>query len=64
MVVFTFLEAYIFSGKTVVSFCTHEGSGMGAVKAISESFAPRGRVLKGLAIRGGIRDCGLAQELG
>ena len=29
MAVFSFLEAYDFSGKTVVPFCTHEGSGMG-----------------------------------
>ena len=29
MAVFTFLEAYDFSGKTIVPFCTHEGSGMG-----------------------------------
>ena len=29
MAVFTFLEAHDFSGKTVIPFCTHEGSGMG-----------------------------------
>ena len=26
MAVFTFLESYNFSGKTIISFCTHEGS--------------------------------------
>lgn len=29
MPVFTFLERYDFSGKTILPFCTHEGSGMG-----------------------------------
>jgi flavodoxin len=30
MAVFTFLESYDFSGKTIVPYCTHEGSGMGS----------------------------------
>ena len=30
MPVFTFLEEYDVSGKTIVPFCTHEGSGRGA----------------------------------
>lgn len=29
MAVFTFLESYDFSGKTIIPFCTHEGSGLG-----------------------------------
>ncbi|MBR2256572.1 MAG: hypothetical protein IJ899_04370 [Blautia sp.] len=29
MAVFTFLEAFDFSGKTILPFCTNEGSGMG-----------------------------------
>jgi len=29
MAVFTFLESYDFSKKTILPFCTHEGSGMG-----------------------------------
>jgi len=29
MAVLTFLESYNFSGKTVVPYCTHEGSGLG-----------------------------------
>ena len=28
MAVYTFLESYDFSGKTIVPFCTHEGSGL------------------------------------
>lgn len=30
MAVFTFLEGYDFSGKTIVPFCTNEGSGIKA----------------------------------
>ena len=29
MAVFTFLEAHDFAGKTILPFCTHEGSGLG-----------------------------------
>ena len=51
--VFTFLERFDFSGKTIKPFCTHEGSGMGS----SESDIKRlcgGAILEaGLAIQGG-----------
>ena len=30
MAVFTFLEHFDFSGKTIKPFCTHEGSGLGS----------------------------------
>lgn len=33
MQVFTFLEHFDFSGKTICPFCTHEGSGMGRSEA-------------------------------
>lgn len=53
MAVFTFLEEYDFSGKTIAPFCTHEGSGMGrSVRDINE-LCPNAKVLSGLAIRGG-----------
>lgn len=29
MAMFTFLESYDFAGKTVIPFCTHEGSALG-----------------------------------
>ena len=53
MAVFAFLEAYDFSGKTIVPFCTHEGSGMGSSERDIKSLCPNARVLTGLAIRGG-----------
>jgi len=52
MAVFTFLDAYDFTGKTVVPFCTHEGSGMGRSERDIETSCPGARVLDGLAIRG------------
>lgn len=37
MVVHTFLESYDFSRKTIIPFCTHEGSGLGkSVKDITK----------------------------
>jgi flavodoxin len=56
MAVFTFLEAYDFSGKTIVPYCTHEGSGMGSSEHDIKKLCPNAKVLSGLAIRGGSVD--------
>lgn len=53
MAVYTFLESYDFSGKTIVPFCTHEGSGLGSSIGDIKEACPAAEVLKGLAIRGG-----------
>ncbi|HVN77024.1 MAG TPA: flavodoxin [Thermoanaerobaculaceae bacterium] len=53
MAVYTFLEAYDFSGKTIVPFCTHEGSGMGHSESDVRKLCPGATVRKGLAITGG-----------
>jgi len=53
MPVFTFLEENDLSGKTIVPFCTHEGSGMGRSVTDIKKMCPRSTVLNGLAIRGG-----------
>ncbi|KAF0207039.1 MAG: flavodoxin [Actinomycetota bacterium] len=53
MAVFTFLESFDFSGKTIVPFCTHEGSGMGRSERDIAAACPGATVLAGLAIRGG-----------
>ncbi len=53
MAVFTFLEEYDFLGKTIIPFCTHEGSGLGgSVDDIAE-LCPQSTILDALAIRGG-----------
>ena len=53
MAVFTFLEHFDFTGKTIKPFCTHEGSGMGSSIADIKRLCPGAKVEKGLAIHGG-----------
>jgi len=53
MPVYTFLEEYNFSGKTIMPLCTHEGSAMGNSKSDIASLCPKAKLLDGLAIRGG-----------
>jgi len=53
MAVFTFLESYDFTGKTIVPFCTHEGSGIGSSERDIKKLCPNAKVLSGIAICGG-----------
>ncbi len=53
MPVFTFLEGYDFSGKTIAPFCTHEGSGLGRSVTDIKKMCPRSTIFDGLAVRGG-----------
>ena len=53
MAVFTFLEHFDFSGKTIKPFCTHEGSGLGSSLSDIKKLCPAAKVEKGLAIHGG-----------
>ncbi|MCB2292357.1 flavodoxin [Clostridium algoriphilum] len=50
MAVFTFLEGYNFSGKTIIPFCTHEGSGLGQSVTDIKKLCPQSTILEGLAI--------------
>ncbi|MFV0555065.1 MAG: flavodoxin [Mangrovibacterium sp.] len=52
MAVFSFLESHNFSGKTIMPFCTHEGSGLGQSEANIQLACPDADVKKGLAIKG------------
>jgi flavodoxin len=52
MAVFTFLESYDFSGKTLAPYCTHEGSGLGNSERDIKRLCPNAKVLPGLAIKG------------
>lgn len=52
MAVFTFLEKYDFSGKTILPLCTNEGSGMGHSESDIKKAVPGATVRKGLAITG------------
>lgn len=50
--VFTFLEEYDFSGKTIWLLCTHEGSRMGRSESDIAELAPDAHLAEGLAVRG------------
>ena len=52
MCVFTFLEAFDFTGKTILPFCTHEGSGLGHSEDDIRRLCPGANVKRGLAIHG------------
>lgn len=52
MHVFTFLEKYDFTGKTIKPLCTHEGSGMGNSERDIKKLCPGAKVESGLAIHG------------
>ena len=53
-IVYTFMEAFDFAGKTVVPFNTHEGSGQArSQREIEELMTEEITVLQGLAVRGG-----------
>ena len=52
MAVYTFLEHYDFTGKTIHPFCTHEGSGLSSTVQDIQKAAPGAAVTKGLAIHG------------
>ena len=47
-----FLQSYDFSGKTVIPFCTHGGSGLSGTEATVQSLCPDAEIGTGLAIRG------------
>lgn len=51
-IVYTFMEAYDFTGKTVIPFNTHEGSGQAHSQRDIEGLLTSATVLKGLAVRG------------
>ena len=47
----TFLKEYDCAGKTIVPFCTHEGSRPGQSVMDITSLCPRSTIGKGLAVR-------------
>ncbi len=52
MAVFTFLDAFDFSGKTILPLCTNEGSGMGSSESDIKKNCAGADVKKGLALNG------------
>lgn len=52
MAMFTFLEQHDFTGKTIVPFCTHGGSGLSRSQDDIAKLAPGATLRQGLAVRG------------
>lgn len=64
MPIYTFLESYDFSGKTIIPFCTHAGSGLsGTVKSI-QTACSGATIRDGFAISGATaqNDCTSAEK--
>lgn len=53
MAVFTFLEHFDYTEKTIRPFCTHEGSGLGSSIKDIRRLCPGAKVETGLAVHGG-----------
>ena len=53
MVVYSFLDKVKIDGKTIIPFCTHEGSGLGSTaRKLAKAF-PKAKVVQdGLSLRG------------
>ena len=54
MAVYTFLESYDFSGKNIIPFCTHGGSGLSSTDQTITLTCPDSKILQGFEIRGTI----------
>ena len=53
MIVYSFLEKSKIEGKTILPFCTHEGSGLGSTaKNIQKTFPSAKVGLNGFSLRG------------
>ena len=52
MPVWTFLDSYDFSRKTILPLCTHEGSGLGRSESDIKKLCPKAEILPGLDVRG------------
>ena len=53
----TFLESYDLSGKTIVPYCTHEGSGLAGSVDDLKKLCPSSNILPGTAIHGAEASC-------
>lgn len=54
MAVYTFIEKHDWLGKTVIPFCTHEGSGLGSTVSRLKRACQGSTFLSGLAVLGSI----------
>lgn len=61
MAVYTFIEKHDWNGKTVVPFCTHEGSGLSGTERKLKDVCKGSTMSKGLAVRGTTAQDSLSQ---
>ncbi len=54
MALYTFLESYDFSGKTIIPFCTNEGSGLADTEAAIKESCPEVKMKQGFEIEGNV----------
>ena len=52
MCLYTFIEAHDWNGKTIIPFCTSEGSGMGRTERTLRSTMKGAKILKGMYVSG------------
>ena len=52
MAVYTFIEKHDWNGKTVIPFCTHEGSELSGTERLLEQACKGATIAKGLAVQG------------
>ncbi len=60
-IVYTFLEGSDFSGKKIVPFCTHGGSGLSSTDQTISLTCPNAKILQGFEIRGATAQNNFAQ---
>lgn len=52
MPVYTFLEEYGFTGKTIIPFASHEGNGLGNGPSEISEICPEAQIMDGFSARG------------
>lgn len=52
MIIRTFYESYDLTGKVLIPFSTHAGSGLGDCERLARSYYPDNTILSGLAVQG------------
>lgn len=52
MAVYSFLDEYDFTGKTIIPFCTHGGSGFSNTVATLEEYLPDSNIAEGFEVYG------------
>ena len=63
MPLYTFLEAHDWKGKTIIPFCTHEGSGLGSTaRKLAKAF-PKAKVVQDEDVKGDTVGIGLNVEV-